>query len=62
MKTKLAVLVWTLLVTTVAAAAELTSSTMQIQYDAQGHEMFVYTCVYADGTVLQNMPSCPPSD
>jgi hypothetical protein len=37
----------------------LTSSTMSIQKDAQGHQMFVYTCVYSNGVVLQNQSSCP---
>jgi hypothetical protein len=49
---------------TVAAMvlAALVSSTLQITTDAQGHQVFLYTCVYADGVVLQNMPRCPPSN
>lgn len=49
-------------VVTMAGTGTLTSSTMQIQYDQEGREVFVYTCVYSDGRVLQGMPNCPFTD
>jgi hypothetical protein len=53
---------FTRLTATVAMLAALVSSTLQITTDAKWHEVFSYTCVYADGVVLQKMPQCPQND
>lgn len=46
-------------VLSLAVLAALVSDILQVETDAQGHEIFVHQCTYSNGTTFSVQSACP---